>query len=72
MALFVIGSPLTAKIETPCVDICRIDPGTRLCLGCLRSLDEIAAWGGLTHSERRRIMESLPRRGNRGPVSSAT
>ncbi len=47
-------------METPCVDVCVIDPSTKLCEGCGRSLDEIAAWAAFTPAERRRIMAELP------------
>jgi predicted Fe-S protein YdhL (DUF1289 family) len=49
-------------METPCVNICTIDPQSRLCVGCLRSIDEIARWSAMTSSERRRIMDALPQR----------
>lgn len=49
-------------IETPCVRLCVIDPETRLCEGCRRSLDEIAAWGRMTPEQRRAIMKDLPGR----------
>jgi predicted Fe-S protein YdhL (DUF1289 family) len=49
-------------METPCVKTCVLDPGSGLCAGCGRSLDEIAAWGGLSEEERRRIMAELPER----------
>ena len=32
-----------AAIESPCIDVCVIDPQSRLCKGCLRSIDEITA-----------------------------
>ncbi|TCP61998.1 hypothetical protein EV663_103186 [Rhodovulum bhavnagarense] len=48
--------------RTPCIDICRIDPETRLCAGCARSMDEIAAWSRLSDTERSRIMAELPNR----------
>lgn len=51
-----------SAIETPCVDICAIDPETRMCEGCFRTLDEIAAWGSMPPEERRRIMAELPGR----------
>ncbi|MGI3166365.1 DUF1289 domain-containing protein [Pseudooceanicola sp. 200-1SW] len=50
-------------VSSPCVNICVIHPEARLCTGCLRSLDEIAAWSGLSEDERRRIMSELPARG---------
>jgi len=49
-------------IQTPCTAICTIDPISGLCLGCRRTLDEIARWGGLTDQERARIMAELPDR----------
>ncbi|HWM61977.1 MAG TPA: DUF1289 domain-containing protein [Rhizomicrobium sp.] len=38
------------------------DPGTGLCLGCGRTLEEIAAWSALGDAERRAVMEQLPER----------
>lgn len=49
-------------IETPCVKTCTMDARTRLCLGCGRTIDEIAAWGTMTAAERRRVMDELPAR----------
>lgn len=49
-------------IETPCIKVCVIDPKTRLCTGCLRTIEEIGAWSALSSAERRRIMNELPRR----------
>ena len=51
-------------METPCIKICVIDPGTGLCEGCARTLAEIATWGRLAPAERRRIMAALPGRRN--------
>ena len=51
-----------AEIESPCVKLCVIDPVTQLCLGCKRSLDEIARWSAMPPAERRAIMETLPAR----------
>ena len=49
-------------MESPCVKICTYEPGAGLCLGCGRSLAEIAGWASFTDAERRRIMEALPAR----------
>ena len=49
-------------IESPCIKVCVIDPATGLCTGCLRTLEEIAAWGSLSDDARRRIMAALPAR----------
>lgn len=49
-------------IETPCVKICTLDARAGLCLGCGRTIDEIAGWGVMPPSERSRIMAELPAR----------
>ncbi|MBV9993266.1 MAG: DUF1289 domain-containing protein [Alphaproteobacteria bacterium] len=47
---------------TPCIKVCVIDPASRLCKGCGRTLDEIARWGGMSEAERARVMAELPER----------
>ena len=49
-------------VSTPCIKICTMDPRAGICAGCGRSLEEIARWGGMTESERLRIIELLPAR----------
>jgi hypothetical protein len=51
-----------AELESPCIKICVIHPETRLCTGCLRSIDEIGDWSAMTATARRAIMEALPDR----------
>ena len=48
--------------ESPCVKICVIHPAARICAGCHRSIEEIAAWGRMTPQERRAVMAELPGR----------
>ncbi|MHA6345131.1 DUF1289 domain-containing protein [Roseivivax sp. CAU 1761] len=50
------------RIDSPCIDICVIDPKSRLCRGCLRSIEEITAWGGMSPEQRRAVMAELPQR----------
>ena len=49
-------------IASPCTKVCTIDPRSGLCLGCARTLDEIARWTSFSESERNRIMTELLRR----------
>jgi uncharacterized protein len=49
-------------MESPCVKICTYQPGAGLCLGCGRTLAEIAGWTAMSDAERRRIMDALPER----------
>ena len=51
-----------ALIETPCEQICIVDPPSGLCRGCGRSLAEIERWMAYSDGERSRIMAELPRR----------
>ena len=51
-----------AAIETPCNKVCAVDPVCGLCVGCGRTIAEIAGWIGFTPDERVRIMAELPRR----------
>ncbi|WP_347338215.1 DUF1289 domain-containing protein [Variibacter gotjawalensis] len=49
-------------IISPCVKICVLDPDSKMCLGCGRTIGEIGNWSRLTDEERRRIMDELPDR----------
>jgi uncharacterized protein len=48
--------------ETPCIAICIIDPKTGLCLGCGRTLPEIARWHRIENAERLAVMAQLSAR----------
>jgi predicted Fe-S protein YdhL (DUF1289 family) len=50
------------EIESPCVKICVVHPESRLCTGCLRTIDEIGAWSKMTPEARRDVMAELPAR----------
>ncbi len=50
------------EVESPCVQVCTVHPVTRLCIGCARSIDEIARWSRMDPEERRRIIAELPSR----------
>jgi uncharacterized protein len=49
-------------IESPCVNICRMNEAHGLCIGCWRTLDEIARWSQMDERERASVMAALPRR----------
>jgi uncharacterized protein len=59
-------------IESPCIKVCNVDQGSTLCVGCGRTLAEIAAWSSYTADERRRVMAVLPQRLSRLPATVAT
>lgn len=53
------------EIESPCVKLCTVHPVERICIGCLRSIEEITAWSRMTPDTRRQIMAELPARAPR-------
>ena len=60
--------PAPRSAATPCVQVCVVDGDSGLCLGCFRTLGEIAAWGGLPEETRAALMAELPsRRGRIAP-----
>jgi uncharacterized protein len=50
------------SISSPCNRICVVHPTAPMCIGCGRSLDEIARWIALSETERTAIMAQLPAR----------
>ena len=53
-------SPRASRpMQSPCIQVCAIDPRSGLCSGCGRTLDEIARWAEITDEERQRIMAAL-------------
>jgi predicted Fe-S protein YdhL (DUF1289 family) len=49
-------------VASPCTKVCTMDAASGLCIGCLRTLDEIACWGGMTDDERRRVLDRVEER----------
>ena len=49
------------KIST-CEGVCSIDPKGILCLGCLRSADEIAIWPQIDNKKALEIMKDVKNR----------
>ncbi|MEZ5825353.1 MAG: DUF1289 domain-containing protein [Geminicoccaceae bacterium] len=49
-------------IPSPCLGICKIDPQTRQCVGCLRTPSEIARWPYADNEERLALVGLLRER----------
>lgn len=50
------------KTSSPCNGVCILDEDTGLCVGCLRTSDEIAGWEEFSDSEREEVMERISER----------
>ena len=53
---------MTDDPPSPCTLVCTIDCPTGLCLGCQRTLDEIAGWSRASVSEKRAILARVEMR----------
>ena len=51
-------------MESPCVNICKLDKAGRTCTGCGSTTEEIARWRGMSKAQRQAIMERLKRSRN--------
>lgn len=47
---------------SPCTKVCVMDADHRYCLGCRRTIDEIARWGEMTDVERAAVLAQLAAR----------
>ncbi len=56
------GVEYVPPVPSPCVDICVMDGATDWCLGCGRTIDEIAGWGESSAQARAAVMAELPAR----------
>jgi len=51
-----------SPVASPCIGVCRMDDATGWCEGCLRTIDEIVAWGGTSDAHRREVLGQLSAR----------
>ena len=50
------------NMPSPCLSVCRMDPASALCEGCLRTLDEIARWSGMSDAAKRVVWQDIGQR----------
>ena len=49
-------------VASPCISVCKMNDARGLCIGCMRTIDEIAAWSTMSDAERRAVWQTLPER----------
>lgn len=49
-------------MPSPCIGICRIDDHRACCIGCRRTIEEIAGWREFTDAQRRAVWQRLTQR----------
>ena len=52
----------TEVVPSPCISVCRVDANSGWCEGCLRTLDEIAAWSQLDNDGKRGVWRIIEQR----------
>jgi uncharacterized protein len=58
----------STPIASPCIKVCALEPQSGICLGCYRTLPEIAGWGRMTDTQREAIMAELACRSSKLPA----
>lgn len=53
---------LPSPVPSPCVSLCKMDMERRYCMGCLRTIEEIVAWGKADDDYKRAVWAELPQR----------
>lgn len=53
------------QIPSPCVGVCQINASTKYCLGCWRTLKEVAHWSRYSNDEKEILMKELAERQKR-------
>lgn len=49
-------------VASPCVNICRMDTDNAICVGCFRTLDEIAQWSRADDGRKLAILAAIEKR----------
>ncbi len=50
------------ETPSPCVNVCQLHPEKGYCIGCLRTLDEIADWLDMQEKEKCEVLARLDQR----------
>ena len=57
---------MARDLPSPCSSICRMDPATGLCEGCLRTIAEIAGWSRMDDAGKRSVWRAIALRAEAG------
>jgi uncharacterized protein len=57
-------------VPSPCVNVCKINTRTGYCIGCHRTITEIARWPEYSIREKRKVLQLIERRARQGTARS--
>ena len=55
-------APAADNVASPCISVCVMDAASGFCIGCWRTLDEIAAWSVLDADAKRAVLAAIRER----------
>lgn len=55
-------------LASPCINICRMDERSGLCLGCFRTIEEITVWSRTDDARRASILAAVAERRHSGSL----
>ena len=61
-----------AGVASPCINVCRMDAATGWCEGCLRTIDEIVAWGSMADDHKQAVWRLIEQRRVSWEAAAAT
>ncbi|MBT3331321.1 MAG: DUF1289 domain-containing protein [Rhodospirillaceae bacterium] len=50
------------RVISPCAGVCILHTATKLCLGCYRTIEEIAGWQVMSAPDQHRIIAEIAQR----------
>lgn len=56
------SAPVGKPVQSPCIDVCRLDPTQRYCVGCGRTTEDLYRWLRMTDAEREESIRLAERR----------
>ncbi|AGN11289.1 DUF1289 domain-containing protein [Simiduia agarivorans] len=52
---------MTEVVKSPCISVCALNDDD-VCIGCMRTVEEITGWRSMTERERAEVMERVRHR----------
>jgi len=53
---------MAENVPSPCISVCKMDEQRVLCLGCLRTLQEIRDWSKMNDADKRIVWTRIEQR----------
>lgn len=60
------------EVPSPCIKVCTIDDACGLCVGCSRTLEEIAGWSQFTPEQKLAVWQRINERRSRSAAPPGT